>query len=773
MMNMPAVMILPSMACQAGCRYCFGPHQGAVMTAGTARETVRFVLGLAEETGSTSVDVIFHGGEPLTAPTEIWEILLEGLKSGLKGRTLRMSLQSNLWNLTDAYLELFIRYGVRIGTSLDGPEEVCDLNRGKGYFARTRASMLRAEAAGIPVSAIATVTRQTLPFATQILEFFRDNAVPGVLHAAVPELGGADDGFSLSADEYASLIIGLYPWYIENRKRTKNETLDHFVRCLVKGRAEICTFRDCLGMFLAVSPEGDITSCQRLAGKEEYRLGSIFDRPSLAWLMASPAADALRARQERVRRECAACSFYTVCRGGCYYNAAAAGRDTDPRCSAYKKIFSYLQERLAAEMASPENMQEVLRRPFAEGRHPLLRKGGLISLAYDPHPSRIAANARKVLAVYALGRYPSAQEAARWLTEEGICGDAELTRGALQGMKDTLLVNRTKRNNCYLHVTLACSLHCSHCYADAGQGPEMPAADIGRIADEALASGFRQLIITGGEPTEHTRWDELTELLKKRKGKGMNLVLRTSLYGCLTDGRLLEMAGAFDQVVVSIDGDEQTHDRRRGPGAYRSTVGNARRYAALCGPDGAELSLACVLSAEEINGPAGDSVRALGRELKVRRIRFRPVLPLGRAASSGEKVMCEGILEHESDEERLTHEIRPLATCGIGQNIFIRPDGRCYPCYAWCGGQVYLGSVHDGPLGDILESTGFRTLQTCTVDTVRKCRDCEFRYLCGGACRAWGGRDTADLNAAPPDCGHLKERAQRFVSAARRYLETE
>jgi uncharacterized protein len=57
------------------------------------------------------------------------------------------------------------------------------------------------------------------------------------------------------------------------------------------------------------------------------------------------------------------------------------------------------------------------------------------------------------------------------------------------------------------------------------------------------------------------------------------------------------------------------------------------------------------------------------------------------------------------------------------------------------------------------------------VDTIAKCRDCAYRYLCGGACRAWGNRNALDLNAAPVQCDHLKQRAQSLINAAREYLE--
>ena len=74
----PTFMIVPSQSCQAGCKYCFGPHQGPQMDVRTAEETVGFIHRIAHELDMPGISVIFHGGEPLLAPYEVWETLLEG-----------------------------------------------------------------------------------------------------------------------------------------------------------------------------------------------------------------------------------------------------------------------------------------------------------------------------------------------------------------------------------------------------------------------------------------------------------------------------------------------------------------------------------------------------------------------------------------------------------------------------------------------------------------------------------------------------------------------
>lgn len=771
----PSFMILPSLACQASCKYCFGPHYGPAMDVATAEETVRFIRTAAAECGMKKIQIIFHGGEPLLAQLPVWETLLEGLKNNPEGLPVRMSVQSNLWALNDSFVELFRRYGVSPGTSLDGPEPICDENRGKGYYARTMASIEKLEAAGLEVGAIATLTRQTLPQAEEVLAFFRDRGMSPVLHTAVRGMDSRTNQYALTPEEFGDGFIRLYPWYVKNRKYFRVPTLDRYCAGIVRGDSSVCTMQDCLGLFLAIAPTGDITTCQRMAGKPEFTLGNIFDRPTMAQLMESAPAKRLAERQRQVTERCADCPWLAICRGGCYYNAMSTGDGViDPLCEGYKRIYSFLQKQILEEAGREENLRAMKSSPARPGENPLLRAGPYISLADRVHPSRVADHARSILGVWALGKCGSVDAAAEFMAARHYSAAGPSTRETLAFLRRELDNRQLRRNNCYLHVTFRCNLRCSHCYASAGDRPEeMPLPVLERLGEQGLAAGFRQLVITGGEPLFHADRAGLIALCGRLRGRGSNLVLRTNLTGTFTDEELLSLADAFDQVVVSIDGNEQTHDARRGAGTYRIAVENCRRYAALTAGrrKAGELSLAAVLSAAEINGEPGQSLRRLGDELHVPRVRFRPVLPLGRAAESDELPISECINQHEPVEEILRRPFLPRLSCGIGQNIYICPDGRAYPCYAWQTEHSYLGNVAELGLEAVMNGPLFTRLTGCTVDTMDRCRDCELRYLCGGACRAWGNREEVDPNTAPPQCDHLQKRIRELLRAAEEYLQ--
>jgi uncharacterized protein len=187
-----------------------------------------------------------------------------------------------------------------------------------------------------------------------------------------------------------------------------------------------------------------------------------------------------------------------------------------------------------------------------------------------------------------------------------------------------------------------------------------------------------------------------------------------------------------------------------------------------------DLSLSCVLPSRLLSGPPGESVRALARELGIRRIRFRPVLPLGRARELEPDVPPETILGHVEPREMIEYGFYPTASCGMGQNLYVEPDGGAYPCYAWHGEMWLLGYINDARgLHGIVESEAFKDLGRHTVNTNHACRKCVLRYLCGGACRAWNRQepdDQTDLDEPPLNCSHLQNRSIALLGGAMKCL---
>jgi uncharacterized protein len=403
---MSHLMLVPTLACPANCAYCFGPHAGGPTMRRETLEAVvewqRAWLTGADAPGRDpgTIEITFHGGEPLVPGLDWYRLALPLLRDGLPPRRVRFAVQSNLWLLTDELCELFREYGVSLGTSLDGPEAINDSQRGPGYFAKTMAGIGRARAHGIEVGAICTFTAQSIRHAPEIFDFFVGERLNFSVHAAVPSIGQPEmDGWSITPEAHGELLVGLLDRYLDDPTRVRIGTLDSMARSLSAGRGGICTFGECLGGYLAVGPDGAIYPCQRLTGMDEYRVGDVAARPSLSQLQASPAWRQFKAREEAIAAdssECATCAYLSQCRGGCSYNVLVANGGSfgatrrDPHCAGYRRAFDYIAERAMAEMFSPANLGAVVARPDAE--RGLMRCGPLLAIMRDgPRWQEVAA----------------------------------------------------------------------------------------------------------------------------------------------------------------------------------------------------------------------------------------------------------------------------------------------------------------------------------------------------------------------------------------------
>lgn len=712
-------MLLPTMSCQGRCVYCFGPNKGPVMDERTADFALEFIARTAPEKGK--IHITFHGGEPLLAPASWYRHILPQLRAQF-GQRLRLSVQSNLLALSDEMLGLMQKYEIAVGTSVDGYEGMCDAQRGEGYFKKNLANRERLRQNGVPSGGICTFTP---PFVTResIGKVFHSFDSPFSLHGAVPCLGCGLTEHDLSAEEMKTLLLTSYDIYKENIADSRISTIDTMALGCFDGKGGVCTFYDCLGVFAAIASDGGVYSCQRFCGHEEYCFGNVNGGLAEAEILESTAYQKLRRQQDGTRAACGECAHYEYCMGGCLYNALAAGTDKDPYCGAYKAAYDKISLDMALEMGGVMTGRDA--------------ETPVLAMAGDrPHPYDRRVNEKNLRTALYHGK--------PW---------AEPFPAALRRTKHP----ENGLNKLYLHLTFDCPLRCPHCYAEGGERKtdELAAAQFASIIREAADRRFRSVVLTGGEPLVYSEFDELMSLAADIDRKGTALILRSSFGFAISDERLKAVCGLFDEIVVSVDGDRESHDARRGAGRYERTVENLERAVSLGFAE--RLGLCATLEKEQREGAPGASVDALAQRLKIRHVRFRPILPLGRG--SGAKQESYQLCTEEID---LGERFQPRFSCGLGQNLYVEPNGDAYPCYAWCEKDALLGNLGTMNLGALLDEGALFAYGRHDVDSNKKCRVCDVRYLCGGICKAWA-RDKRNIDSGDFDCTARKETFTRMA----------
>ena len=144
-------------SCNLGCTYCYEDTQRAAGAIGGEYD-VDAMLKAVEQHGQP---FILFGGEPLLTKIDDLETLWAyGLDHfGTNG------VQTNGTLITDAHIDLFRRYKVHVGFSIDGPGELNDV-RAAGTLQQTREATEKSQAAlerllaeAIPCSLIVTLHR--------------------------------------------------------------------------------------------------------------------------------------------------------------------------------------------------------------------------------------------------------------------------------------------------------------------------------------------------------------------------------------------------------------------------------------------------------------------------------------------------------------------------------------------------------------------------------------------------------------------------------------
>jgi len=133
--------------CNLNCTYCYFfnkenkdfENNPALISPVTIRQLVRFLRTSSEELSETVFQVDIHGGEPLLLGVARFSEMVSLIRSGLHdAKEVNFTVQTNAVLINQTWLDVFSRYQVYVGISVDGPQAQHDANRvdrrGRGTF---------------------------------------------------------------------------------------------------------------------------------------------------------------------------------------------------------------------------------------------------------------------------------------------------------------------------------------------------------------------------------------------------------------------------------------------------------------------------------------------------------------------------------------------------------------------------------------------------------------------------------------------------------------
>ena len=218
--------------CNLDCIYCQAKadeHNGQMMSREMAKEAVDIALSSPAD----NIQFEFQGGEPLFN-FDVIRFIVEYAEENRREKNISFSLVSNLVLLNEEIISFIKLHNISLCTSLDGPEIVQNRNRplqgGYGSFAGLIRSVKRVQEAGIPLSAIETTTRDSLPYAKEIVDTYYDLGFSSVFLRPLTPLGQAErnwEKIGYSPEEFCGFYKKALNHIIELNKAGKRIIENH------------------------------------------------------------------------------------------------------------------------------------------------------------------------------------------------------------------------------------------------------------------------------------------------------------------------------------------------------------------------------------------------------------------------------------------------------------------------------------------------------------------------------------------------------------------
>lgn len=338
------LVLMVEQGCNLNCTYCYGEsgeyNNKGKMTFKVAKDAVDFLI---KHCGTRkSVYIIFFGGEPLLNLKLIREIVeyAEKLQEDT-GIYIGKSMTTNGTLLTEEITEYCLEKKIGIKISIDGPEEINDRCRcykdGRGSYQDILKNTYKLRKEGM-ISARATVT----PFCLD--ENYIENSLK---KEGFVNVGSAFATELLSDEDY----LRIYKHYtddfeyikdlVRNEKyqEIKEKHIRYWGYLFLIHKSVMSQFNCGTGRNMyAVDINGDLYPCQRFVGKQEYKLGDIYNG-------ASGRKDFLDKIEvnSKFRKKCSKCWIKNLCLGKCPYTAlVATGKvyeQSDIVCTLEKALY--------------------------------------------------------------------------------------------------------------------------------------------------------------------------------------------------------------------------------------------------------------------------------------------------------------------------------------------------------------------------------------------------------------------------------------------------
>lgn len=334
-----------------------------------------------------------------------------------------------------------------------------------------------------------------------------------------------------------------------------------------------------------------------------------------------------------------------------------------------------------------------------------------------------------------------------------------LSSGLLNDVGPRPRTHRMMLTSVHLSLSDHCNLNCSYCYARERierKHPILTYEEYKAIINDILEiNPGVTFTLTGGEPLLNKDCLAIAEYIKQRKGR----VFLLSNGLLINEDNIQRISELFDLVTLSIDGpNDEIHSLTRGHNFDRVIAATS-----LLDKHNVDYTLSMTVTKDNI-----DYIEEMATKFG-NRLNYAPYFPISGESSSLDITGIEyynalksatGVRPLSYCESSLDNAlVSQCHKCAIGDGEFsISATGDVYPCQLIHTDEFYAGNIHEQNIKEIYyKSKAINDCAHLDVDTIKGCKDCPIKYICGGSCRARAYYGCGDINSTTDFCKYEQE----------------
>ena len=392
------LLYVPTLNCNLSCSYCYlgeQTSQASLKTdAARAVDTLRHTLAALEQAGVLAFNVSLHGGEVTTLPPAVLEELFVLIHAhylrhfdaitALGHRKSAPHIKTNLFKFAPLY-DCFVRHKVSISASIDLPLKLHARHRvtrkGESWLQRTHENMRLLAAYPHAKKISATLSAEHLEDIPALIDdiwFIHrqlgfDMNQMNLMFAFASALNREKVGEAVMTPCSPAQQLQLYDALqaafagTELEEGLRRNWFDEF-------KPSYCTNAvNCGERFYLLQGDGEVYSCVRGQGIEEFRYGNVFTDPIDIILQNGARKVAAIHQSQGFSDDCRQCGHLPLCNSGCPVVKHQNRSGRSYTCTLQQAIYRDNPQTFPA--ASPADVADYARQ-YAQRVHPALTFAG-------------------------------------------------------------------------------------------------------------------------------------------------------------------------------------------------------------------------------------------------------------------------------------------------------------------------------------------------------------------------------------------------------------